>query len=99
VAAAFMALAALACCLPLGFAGALGVLALSEMFDKLQPWFLGAAGVLLAVGIFQAYRGQKSCQRRASRFSLVVLALSAATVLAVLLFPQHLAVLLADYVL
>ena len=94
-----MALAALACCLPLGLAGALGVLALSALMDALQPWFLGTAGVLLAVGAFESYRSRKTCQRRSRRFSLMVLGLSAAIVLAVLLFPQNLAALLADYVL
>jgi hypothetical protein len=98
LAAALTALAALACCLPLGFAGAAGVLALSTMFDALQPWFLGAAALLLLAGAWQCFRTQRSCQRQASRFSLLVLGLSAAVVLGVLLFPQVIAGLIADYV-
>jgi hypothetical protein len=40
------------------------------------------------------YRGRKSCQRR-SRLSLVLFGLSAAVVLAVIVFPQKLAELMA----
>jgi type IV secretory pathway VirB2 component (pilin) len=43
VAAALAALPAMACCIPLGLAGAAGVLALGEMFQTAQTWFLGAA--------------------------------------------------------
>jgi hypothetical protein len=99
LAAAATALAAFACCVPLGFAGALGVLAISSLFDALQPWFLGVATFLLAVAAFQCYRGQRTCQRRRSRFSLAVLGLSATVVLLVLLFPQSVAGWIADYVL
>ena len=70
LAAVAMALAAFACCVPLGFAGALGVLALSSLFTTLQPWFLTVAMVLVAVAALQSYRGQRTCQRRRSRFSL-----------------------------
>jgi hypothetical protein len=43
LAAAATALAAFACCVPLGLAGALGALAVSSLFDALQPWFLTVA--------------------------------------------------------
>jgi hypothetical protein len=99
VAAALSALAVFACCVPLGFAGAFGVFAVGAIFASLQPWFVGAAMLLLAVGAWQAFRAQKACHRRASRFSLVVLGLSAAIVVAVLLFPQRLAAWIADYLL
>ena len=98
LAAAMMALATLACCLPLGLAGALGVLALSLMLESWQTWFLAASAALLAAGAVQCFRGRKTCRRSASRFSLAVLGLSAAVVIGVLVFPQHLAGLLADYV-
>jgi len=94
VAAAMSALATLACCLPLGIAGAVGALGLSVALEKLRPWLIGLAVVLLGVSAFQMYRGQKSCRRR-SRLSLVLLALSATVVLAVILFPKKLAELLA----
>ena len=97
LAAAATALAAFACCIPLGIAGALGVLALGGLFDALQPWFVSAATLLLAFSAFQAYRGRRTCRTGGRRFSLAVLALSATIVLLVLLFPQRVAGWIADY--
>ncbi len=94
VAAAMSALATLACCLPLGIAGAVGALGLSVALERLRPWLIGLAVILLGVSFFQMYRGRKSCQRR-SRLSLVLFGLSAAVVLAVIVFPQKLAELMA----
>jgi hypothetical protein len=99
LAAAATALAAFACCVPLGFAGALGVLAISSLFDVMQPWFLGLATLLLGLSALQCYRGRKTCRRRRSRFSLAVLGLSATIVLLVLLFPQSVAGWIADFML
>lgn len=90
VAAAMSALATLACCLPLGIAGAVGALGLSVALESLRPWLIGLAVILLGVSSFQIYRGRKTCQRR-SRLSLVLFGLSAAIVLAVIIFPQTLA--------
>ena len=94
VAAAMSALATLACCLPLGIAGAVGALGLSVALEALRPWLIGIAVILLTVGLFQLYRGQRRCQRR-SPLSLILFGLSAAVVLAVMIFPQKLAELLA----
>lgn len=99
LAAAATALAAFACCVPLGFAGALGVLALSSLFDALQPWFLSVATLLLALSALQLYWRRGTCQRGRRRFSLTVLGLSATIVLLVLLFPQSVAGWIADYIL
>ena len=99
VAAAVAALAAFACCLPLGLLSAFGVLMLSSMFAPLQQWFLLAATILIAIAAVQLWRGQRVCRTRGRRFSLIVFFLSAAIVLAVLLFPQVVAGLFADYVL
>jgi hypothetical protein len=41
VAAAMSALATLACCLPLGIAGAVGALGLSVALEALRPWLIG----------------------------------------------------------
>ena len=95
VGAIVSALATLACCLPLGIAGAVGALGLSGVLAQLQPWFVGLAVILLGVGVFQLYR-RNSCQRR-SRLSLILLALSAIVIVAVLVFPQIVAELMADY--
>jgi hypothetical protein len=94
VAAAMSALATLACCLPLGIAGAVGALGLSVALESLRPWLIGLAVMLLGVSSFQIYRGGKACKRR-SRLSLVLFGLSAAIVLAVIIFPQKLAELMA----
>jgi mercuric ion transport protein len=94
VAAVVSALATLACCLPLGIAGAVGALGLSVALEQARPWLIGIAVILLGVSCFQMYRGRKTCQRR-SRLSLVLFGLCAAVVLAVMIFPQQLAELLA----
>jgi len=94
VAAVMSALATLACCLPLGIAGAVGALGLGVALESLRPWLIGLAVILLGMSAFQMYRGRKSCQQR-SRLSLILLGLCAAVVLAVMIFPQQLAGLLA----
>jgi hypothetical protein len=95
VGAIVSALATLACCLPLGIAGAVGALGLSVALDFLRPWLIGLAVILLAVSVWQIYRGQKSCQRR-SRLSLFLIGLSGVVVLSVMLFPQKVAELMAS---
>ena len=95
VAAVASALGALACCLPFGIAGAMGALGLSVFFERMRSWLIGFAFVLLAVGVFQMVRRQKSCQKR-SRFSIALLVLCSAIVLSILLFPQQVASIMAD---
>jgi hypothetical protein len=99
LAAAVSALAAFACCVPIGLVSAFSILTLSSMFAPLQRWFLPAATVLLAVAAVQLWRGQRACRTRGRQFSLIVFCLSATIVVAVLLFPQFVAGLFADYVL
>src|SRR5256885_319689 len=74
VVGAVSAIATLACCLPLGIAGAVGALGLSVALAALRPWLIGLAVILLGFGSWQLYRGQRSCQRR-SRLSLVLFGL------------------------
>ena len=62
LAAAATALAAFACCVPLGFAGALGVLALGSLFDALQPWFLTHRDAAAGAERVQFYRGRSTCR-------------------------------------
>ena len=98
VAAAAAALAAFACCVPIGLVSAFGILTASSLFAPMQRWFLPTATVLLAIAALQLWRGQRTCRTRGRRFSLMVFFLSATVVLTVLLFPQVVAGLLADYV-
>lgn len=94
VAAALSALATLACCLPLGIAGAVGALGLSVVLASIRPWLIAASVVLLGVGLVQLFRSGRTCRRR-SRFSLVLFSLCAALVLGLILFPQAVAGLVA----
>lgn len=95
-AAVMSALAALVCCLPWGLAAAVGALGLSTLFTRLQPEFLVFAIVLLAVGLVQVLRRERSCRRR-SRIEIALWAIAAAIVLAVVLFPQWVASFLARH--
>jgi hypothetical protein len=94
VAAVIAALSSLACCLPLGFVGAVGLAGLSAWAQSFRGWFLGFAVVLLLVGFVQLYRGRKQCERRSS-LSMAMLWVATAIVLVVILFPQMIASLLA----
>jgi uncharacterized membrane protein len=94
VAAAIAALFTLACCLPLGIAGAVGALGLSVVLNSLRPWLIAIAIIFLAIGLFQLYRRRRSCHQR-SPVSLVVFGVCAAVVVAVVAFPQRVAELMA----
>ena len=93
VAAAVTVLSTIACCLPLG---AFGIATLSIAVALLGNWLVGSLSLLfLAVGLFQLYRATGAC-RKQSRSSIAILGLAAIIVLGVLLFPQPIAVLVAD---
>jgi hypothetical protein len=96
VAAAFSALATLACCLPVGFAAAVLTGSIGAFVEPLRPWFLGASVVFVGAGILQVAR-QRACNRRTSAASMVLLAASAVIVAAVMFFPQVVAGVLADW--
>ena len=94
VAAVLSALASIACCLPLGVAGAVGSLGLSFVLVELQPALILLALIFLGVSLGQLYLGQRSCRQRSS-FSVILFGVSAALVLAIIIFPQSVAALLA----
>lgn len=96
IGAAVTALATLLCCLPFGFAAATAMATLSTVVAERRPWFLGASVALLALGVVQVARARRACKPRRSG-SLVVLGLSAAVVILVILFPQIVAGLMADW--
>ena len=86
----------MACCLPLGFAGAAGAFGLGVALAAYRPWLIGLSVLLLGLGAWQWARSGRTCRRR-SRLSIVLLSLSAVVVLGVMFFPQKVAELMADY--
>ena len=94
VAAVIAALSTLACCLPFGFLGAVGLAGLSIWAQSYRNWFLAIAAVLLVVGFVQLYRGRNQCKKR-SVFSVVLFWVAAMIVLVIVLFPQLIANLVA----
>jgi uncharacterized membrane protein YidH (DUF202 family) len=80
----------------LGIAGAAGALGLGVALAKWRPWLIGLSIVMLAAGVWQLYRSGRTCRKR-SRLSMVLLGVSAAIVVGVMLFPQKIAELMADY--
>jgi hypothetical protein len=93
---AVSALGALACCLPLGGAAALGLGGLVGVAAQYQEWMLPLSGGLLALGVGLVWRSRRICHAT-SKWSLVVLAVSALVVLLVLIVPQTVVGFLADY--
>lgn len=96
VAAAVTALMTMACCLPMGLAAAAATAGLSTVVAAYQGWFLAASGVMLAIGLVQLRSNGRACARR-SYSSLVVYCISTVIVLLVVLFPQALAGVMADW--
>ena len=94
VAAVDAALSTLACCLPLGFLGAIGLAGASVWAQSLRPWLLGSAGVLMGIGFVQIYRSRKQCTKR-SPVSVALFWSAAVIVLFIILFPQLIASLIA----
>ena len=94
VAAAVAAVSTLACCLPLGFLGAIGLAGASVWAQSLRPWLLGSAGVLMGIGFVQIYRSRKQCTKR-SPVSVALFWSAAVIVLFIILFPQLIASLIA----
>src|SRR2546427_5094040 len=92
-AAILAAISTLACCVPLGFLGALGFASLGVWAQALRPWLLGASVLFLCVGFAQLYF-RKSCSKR-SVASLVLFWVAVAVVILVLLFPQVIASVIA----
>jgi hypothetical protein len=93
VAAIIAAVSTLACCLPLGFLGAVGLASLSFWARQYGRWLMLASIALLCVGSVQLYF-RKSCTKR-STTSLVVFWTAVIVVILVALFPQLVASLIA----
>src|SRR5215469_14497749 len=95
VAAIFSSIATISCCLPFGFAAALGAGAASAFFTTLRPWLLGLSIVLIGVGFWQQHRA-KQCAVRGRMIGNVLLWAAVAVVLGMILFPQEIAAFIAD---
>ena len=93
VAAIVAALSTLACCLPLGFLGAVGFAGISLWAREYRRWLLIASIVFLVVGAVQLYF-RKSCVKQ-STTSLVLFWAAVVVVVLATLFPQVLASLMA----
>ena len=96
VMAALTGLATIACCLPMGFAAAALTASLSMAVAAYQPWFLGASVLLLLVGAVQLRETRRACGTHAYS-SLIVFSLCAVIVVLVVVFPDVIAGLLADW--
>jgi hypothetical protein len=88
-------IATIGCCLPLGFAAAIGAGTASAFFTALRPWLLGFSVVLLSLGFWQRHRA-KQCAVRRSYVSTVLLWTAVVIVVGMILFPQEIAGVIAD---
>jgi len=92
-AAIIAALSTLACCLPLGFLGAVGLASLSIWVRNYSRWLLLASIAFLCIGSVQLYF-RKSC-RESSTASLVLFWIAVVIVILIAVFPQLIASLIA----
>jgi hypothetical protein len=95
VAAILSSVATISCCLPIGFAAALGAGAASAFVTALRPWLLGLSIGLLGLGFWQQHRA-KQCPVRGRLVGTVLLWAALIVVLGMILFPQQIAGLIAD---
>lgn len=95
VAAIVSSLATVGCCLPLGFAAALGAGAASAFFTTLRPWLLGVSVGLIGLGFWQQHRA-KQCAIRHRWIGQALLWAAVVVVGAMILFPQQIAGFLAS---
>ena len=97
VAAALTALSTLACCLPLSLTAAVAIASLNIALEPFRGWLIGISIVFLSVGAVQLYWFKRTC-RKSSVSAIVVFGLAAIIVLSVSLFPQAIAVIVADLI-
>jgi len=89
-------LATMGCCLPLGFAGALGAAGASAFVQKFRPWLLALSIVLLGIGFWQQRRA-RLCSVKRSYLSAVLLWTAVVLVAGMVVFPQEIAAFIADH--
>jgi hypothetical protein len=96
LAAVLSSLATVGCCLPLGFAAALGAAGASGFFTTLRPWLMALSVVLLGVGFWQQRRATQ-CSVRHRLFGKVLLWSASVIVLGMIFFPQQVAGFISDH--
>lgn len=94
LAAMASAVGTIGCCLPLGFAAAVGASAASALFTTLRPWLLGLSVGSLGFGFWQQHRA-KQCSVRGGRVGQALLWAAVVVVVGMILFPQQVAGLIA----
>ena len=95
IAAVVAALSSLVCCMPLGLLGVVGLSGFALWAGRYRIWFVILAFLLLIASCFQLYRGQKSCKTR-SKGRMITFWAAVALVLFIFLFPQVVAIVLAQ---
>jgi hypothetical protein len=96
VGAIISSVATLSCCLPIGFAAAIGAGAASAFFTTLRPCLLGLSVALIGFGFWQQHRA-KQCGLRGRWAGTVLLWGAVVVVVGMILFPQEIAGLIADH--
>ncbi len=89
------ALASISCCLPLGFAAAIGAAGASAFVTTMRPWFLVLSVGLIGLGFWQQRRA-KICDVKRRRLGQILLWTSVVVVAGMIFFPQEIAGFLAD---
>jgi len=96
VAAIASSIATMACCVPFGFAAAIGAAGASAFLLRFRSWFLLLSIALIALGFWQQRRA-KQCTVKGRLLGQVLLWTAVAIVVAMILFPQQIAGFLADH--
>src|SRR5258708_32423986 len=89
-------LATMGCCLPLGFAGALGAAGGSAFLQKFRPWLLALSIMLLGIGFWQQRRA-RLCSMKRSYLIAALLWTAVVLVVGVILFQEEIAGVLAGH--
>ena len=89
-------LTTMGCCLPLGFAGALGTAGASAFLQRFRPWPLALSILLLGIGFWQQRRA-RLCAVKRSYLSAALLWTAVVFVVATVVFPQEIAGFIADH--
>jgi hypothetical protein len=96
IAAIASSIATMACCVPLGFAAAIGAAGVSAFLLRFRPCFLVLSIALIGVGFWQQRRATQ-CAVKGRLLGQMLLWTAVAIVLAMILFPQQIAGFLADH--